>query len=80
LGKSPAENVVRIVDPNGDVVLTHVKYGGNDFESTLKGDSVLQTVDTPYLETCLSDLCTPTHRLFLLRRDDESERRLRETF
>jgi apolipoprotein N-acyltransferase len=48
LGKSPAENVVRIIDPNGEVVLTHVKYGGNDFEGTLKGDGVLQTVDTPY--------------------------------
>jgi apolipoprotein N-acyltransferase len=48
LGKSPAENVVRIIDPNGDVVLTHLKYGGNDFEGTLKGDGVLQTVDTPY--------------------------------
>jgi apolipoprotein N-acyltransferase len=48
LGKSPAENVVRIIDPNGNVVLTHVKYGGNDFEGTLKGDGILQTVDTPY--------------------------------
>jgi apolipoprotein N-acyltransferase len=48
VGKSPAENVVRIISPNGDVVLTHVKYGGNDFEGTLKGDGILQTVDTPY--------------------------------
>jgi apolipoprotein N-acyltransferase len=48
LGKSPAENVVRIIDPNGDVVLTHVKYGGNDFEGTLKGNGILQSVDTPY--------------------------------
>ena len=48
LGKSPAENVVQIIDPNGDVVLKHVKYGGNDFEGTLKGDGILQTVDTPY--------------------------------
>lgn len=48
LGKSPAENVVRIIDPNGEVVLTHVKYGGNDFEGTLKGDGILQTVDTPH--------------------------------
>jgi len=47
-GKSPAENIVRIIDPNGDVVLTHVKYGGNDFEGSFKGDGVLQTVDTPY--------------------------------
>ena len=46
--KSPVENVVRIIDPNGEVVLTHVKYGGNQFEGSLKGDGVLQTVDTPY--------------------------------
>jgi len=46
--KSPVENVVHIIDPNGDVVLTHVKYGGNQFEGSLKGDGVLQTVDTPY--------------------------------
>jgi len=48
LGKSPAENKVHIIDPNGKVVLTHIKYGGNQFEGTLKGDGVLQTVDTPY--------------------------------
>src|SRR5687767_2549107 len=46
--KSPVENIVHIIDPNGDVVLTHVKYGGNQFEGSLKGDGVLQTVDTPY--------------------------------
>ena len=46
--KSPVENVVHVIDPNGDVVLTHVKYGGNQFEGSLKGDGVLQTVDTPY--------------------------------
>ena len=48
LGKTPAENKVHIIDPNGDVVLTHTKYGGNDFEGSLKGDGVLQTIDTPY--------------------------------
>ena len=47
-GKTPAENIVRIIDPNGTVVLTHVKFGGNDFEGSLKGDGVLQTVDTSY--------------------------------
>jgi apolipoprotein N-acyltransferase len=46
--KSPAENIVHIIDPNGDVVLTHVKYGGNQFEGSLKGNEILQTVDTPY--------------------------------
>ena len=44
----PPVNSIYIVDPNGDVVLHHIKYGGNMFEGTLKGDGVLQTVDTPY--------------------------------
>jgi apolipoprotein N-acyltransferase len=48
LGASPAENRVHILDPNGDMVLSHIKYGGNMFEGTRKGDGVLQTVDTPY--------------------------------
>ena len=48
LGKTPAENKVHIIDPNGDIVLTHTKYGGNMFEGTLKGNEILQTVDTPY--------------------------------
>ena len=48
LGKTPAENKVHIIDPRGEIVLTHVKYGGNDFEGSLKGDGILQTVDTPY--------------------------------
>ncbi len=47
-GTTPPENKVHIIDPNGKVVLTHVKYGGNQFEGSLKGDGVLQTVDTPY--------------------------------
>lgn len=48
LGKSPAENKVHIIDPNGEVVLTHTKYGGNMFEGTLEGDGVLGVVDTPH--------------------------------
>jgi apolipoprotein N-acyltransferase len=47
-GTTPPENKVHIIDPNGEIVLTHVKYGGNDFEGTLKGDGILQTIDTPY--------------------------------
>lgn len=47
-GKSPAVNAVHIIDPNGEIVLNHIKYGGNQFEGTLKGDGILQTVDTPY--------------------------------
>lgn len=48
LGKSPAVNSVHIIDPNGEVVLSHIKYGGNMFEGTFKGTGILQTVDTPY--------------------------------
>lgn len=48
LEKSPPENVVHIIDPNGNVALSHVKYGGSMFEGSLAGDGVLQTVDTPY--------------------------------
>jgi len=48
LGKTPPENVVRIIDPTGAVALTHVKYGGNQFEGSLKGDGVLRTIDTPH--------------------------------
>lgn len=46
--KSPPVNSVRIIDPAGAVALTHIKFGGNMIEGTLKGDGVLQTVDTPY--------------------------------
>lgn len=46
--QTPPVNSVRIIDPAGAVVLTHIKYGGNMFEGTLKGDGVLQSVDTPY--------------------------------
>ncbi|HRQ23609.1 MAG TPA: nitrilase-related carbon-nitrogen hydrolase, partial [Anaerolineales bacterium] len=48
LGKKPAVNSVHIIDLNGEVVLTHVKYGGNFIEGTQEGDGILQTVDTPY--------------------------------
>ncbi len=29
-------------------MIEHVKYGGNAFEGTLKGNEVLQAIDTPY--------------------------------
>ncbi|MCA9935023.1 MAG: carbon-nitrogen hydrolase family protein [Ardenticatenaceae bacterium] len=47
-GEEPLHNIVRIIDPNGDVVLEHVKYGGNQFEGSLPGSGELQTVETPY--------------------------------
>lgn len=42
------ENRLLVIDPSGAIVLDHVKYGGNMFEGSLKGDGVLQVVDTPY--------------------------------
>ncbi len=48
LGKQTPENVVRIIDPNGEIVLEHVKFGGTQFEGSLAGSGILQTVDTPY--------------------------------
>jgi apolipoprotein N-acyltransferase len=44
----PDENVLYIIDPTGEVVIEHVKYGGNLIEGTLPGDGVLQSVETPY--------------------------------
>lgn len=48
LGKQPAENRANLIDPTGQVVLSHVKYGGNAFEGSRKGDGTLQVVATPY--------------------------------
>lgn len=42
------ENVVRIFDPYGDVVLEHFKFGGAQFEGSVPGSGLLQIVDTPY--------------------------------
>jgi apolipoprotein N-acyltransferase len=44
----PFENKLLIVDPDGDVVLEHYKYGGAYLEGSLPGDGVLRTVETPY--------------------------------
>ena len=47
-GEEPFQNVVRIIDPTGAVVLEHYKYGGAQFEGSLAGSGELQTVETPY--------------------------------
>jgi apolipoprotein N-acyltransferase len=44
----PFENKLVVIDPAGDIVLEHVKYGGNVLEGSLLGDGVLRTVETPY--------------------------------
>jgi len=42
------ENKMAIVDPNGEVVLEHLKFGGAAMEGWLPGDGVLHTVETPW--------------------------------
>ncbi|MBX3009882.1 MAG: hypothetical protein KF832_00190 [Caldilineaceae bacterium] len=44
----PAENRLLIFDPLGQIIVNHVKYGGNFLEGTLLGDGILQTVATPF--------------------------------
>ncbi len=48
VGIEKPENVAHIIDPNGEIVLEHVKFGGTQFEGSLTGSGELQTVDTPY--------------------------------
>jgi len=48
VGIETPENIVYIIDPAGEVVLEHVKYGGTQFEGSRVGSGDLQTVDTPY--------------------------------
>jgi apolipoprotein N-acyltransferase len=42
------ENKLLLIDPTGAIVMEHLKYGGNIFEGTLKGDGKLQAVTTPF--------------------------------
>ncbi len=44
----PAENILHIADPQGDIVLEHIKFGGNLLEGSLLGSRELQTIETPY--------------------------------
>jgi apolipoprotein N-acyltransferase len=48
VGLETPENVVHIIDPRGEVILEHVKFGGTQFEGTLTGSGELKAVDTPY--------------------------------
>jgi apolipoprotein N-acyltransferase len=40
------ENKLIVVSPEGEVVLEHYKYGGNEFEGSVLGNAVLQTFET----------------------------------
>jgi apolipoprotein N-acyltransferase len=47
-GQTPPTNKVVVADPNGEIVLEHVKYGGNLLEGSVPGNGQLQTVETPF--------------------------------
>ena len=44
----PISNKLLIVDPQGEIVLEHVKFGGNVFEGSVKGEGTLRTAETPF--------------------------------
>jgi apolipoprotein N-acyltransferase len=44
----PSQNKLLVLDPTGEIVLEHYKYGGNLIEGFQPGDGVLRTVETPY--------------------------------
>jgi apolipoprotein N-acyltransferase len=45
---SPYENKLVMIDPSGEVVLEHLKFGGQSIEGFKAGDRVLRTVETPF--------------------------------
>jgi apolipoprotein N-acyltransferase len=42
------ENVLFVAGPDGDIVLEHVKYGGNILEGTVPGSGEIETIETEY--------------------------------
>ncbi len=47
-GGEKAVNELHLLDPAGEVVLNHVKFGGSFMEGSVPGDGVLRPVKTPY--------------------------------
>jgi len=48
-GGQLAENKLLLIDPTGQVIMEHIKYGGHILESyRIKGDERLQAVTTPF--------------------------------
>jgi apolipoprotein N-acyltransferase len=45
---TPYENKLVIIDPNGEIALEHLKFGGQAIEGFKPGDGILRTVETPY--------------------------------
>jgi apolipoprotein N-acyltransferase len=50
--QSPPENKLVVFDPAGEVAMEHYKYGGNQFEGSVLGNGVLQTLQTPSTTVC----------------------------
>lgn len=48
----PPENKLIVVDPAGNVVMEHYKYGGNQFEGSVLGNGLLHTFHTPSAKVC----------------------------
>jgi apolipoprotein N-acyltransferase len=46
--ESRLENKLVLIDPSGEIVLEHFKYGGAIIEPSRVGDGILQTVATPF--------------------------------
>ena len=46
--EQPAENMLFVAGPDGNIVIEHVKYGGNILEGSLKGSGEIQAVETEY--------------------------------
>ena len=57
---SPFENKLVIIDPAGEVVLEHYKYGGALLDGAVPGDGILRTVETPY-GTLSGIICNDTY-------------------
>lgn len=55
-----SKNKVLIIDPAGEVVLEHQKYGAAQLEGFVPGDGVLHTVSTPY-GTLSAIVCNDTN-------------------
>ncbi len=57
---NPWENKLLIIDPAGEVVLEHYKYGGQSVEGYKGGNGILKTVDTPF-GTLSAIICNDTN-------------------
>jgi len=56
----PFDNKLLIIDPAGEVVLEHHKYGGATLDGAIPGDGILRTVETPY-GTMSGIICNDTN-------------------